>query len=288
MFQFQIGIFDPFANTLQMNITIPYIDEWGTFQFFPIKYLDYNDNWLVQKGYSLNGYPLTISIFEREPTMMQKIPKYLADTHYAKGMKLSGYGGFDGFLLGNLAEAINFTVNTIKPHDNRTFGFEVDGEYKGSFGDVVDLRADISFNGRFLMTYETEDIELMVPILSDKVCVVAPSFKRKPQWKAIFNCFDVYFWITFFAITAFSSIVFALLKYHQEKQERRILHDTLLYRDFKNLVVEDDIKVKDIVYATWQVMIGMNAVMPFGTIERLLIGSCLLANIIIGGSFEVS
>lgn len=114
-----------------------------------------------------------------------------------------------------------------------------------------------------------------------------PSFRKPPQWKAIFNCFDIYFWATFFVITAGSSIVFAVVKYFLEKQERHILRDSFLYKDYKNVVVEDKINVKDICIATWKVMIGMNAILPSGSIERLLIGSCLLANIIISGSFEV-
>ena len=127
----------------------------------------------------------------------------------------------------------------------------------------------------------------MSPILGDKVCVVMPASENTPQWKAIFKVFNIYFWAAFFVITASASMIFAILKYYQEKQERRVLRESLLYRDFKNFVVEEEIRVSDIAYATWQTMIGINAVLPFGTIERVLIGSCLVANIIIGGAFEV-
>lgn len=271
-----------------MNVTDSAFDEWGIYQCFPIKLIDYNDNWFIQKAYNLNKFPLNISIFERYPTMVRKLPKYFAETQYARSMNHSGgYGGIDGFLLGNIAQLMNFTANIIHPADNLTYGIKRNRQIGGSTGDVLYGRADIAFNSRFLMNYGTNDIEFMVPILGDKVCVIMPSFRKAPQWKAIFNCFDLYFWATFFVITAGSSIVFSMLKYFLEKQERKILRDSFLYKDFKNVVVEDKINVKNICIATWKVMIGMNAILPSGSVERLLIGSCLLANIIISGSFEV-
>lgn len=244
------------------------------------------DNWLIQKDYSLNGFPLTVSIFNRYPTMVPEIPETFAMTQYARGMKYSGFGGIDGFLLGNLAEYINFTIQIIQP-DNSTYGFKTNGQFTGTIADVLYGRADIAFNSRFLIHYGTDDIEYLVPILGDKMCVIMPATKKRPQWKAIFKCFDVYFWFTFFLITAVSSIIFCVLKYFQEKQQRRVIRDSLFYKDYKNVVIEEKITVKSIFYATWQVMIGMNAILPIGTVERLLIGSCLVANIIISGSFEV-
>lgn len=271
-----------------MNITDSNVDEWGVFRSFPIKYLDYTDNWLLEKAYSLNGFPLTVSTFERYPTMWKNIPKYFAETQYARGMKMSGYGGIDGFLLGNIADEMEFTVNIITPDDNYTYGFEQNGQYTGTLGDVIYGRADFAFNSRFLINYGTTHIEYMSPISGDKVCVIKPATKQTPQWKAIFNCFDIYFWYAFLLITAVSSIIFPMLKYYQEKQERRRIHDSMLYRDYKNIVVEQKFCVKNsIFFSTWQVMIGMNSMLPFTTVERLLIGSCMLANIIIGGSFEV-
>lgn len=269
-----------------MNITDPNVDEWGVYRSFPIKYLDYTDNWLVQKAYELNDFSLIVSVFERYPTMLKEIPDYFAETHYARGMNISGYGGIDGFLLGNIADEMEFSVNIITPDDNNTYGFKRHGEYTGTLGDVIYGRADIAFNSRFLINYDTSDIEFMVPILGDKVCVITAS-SQTPKWKAIFNCFDISFWIAFFAITAIVSVIFPILKYCQEKHERRIIRSTFLYQDYKHLVIEEKICVKEIFFDTWKVMIGMNIIMPFRTVERLLIGSCLLANIIISGSFEV-
>lgn len=164
-----------------MNITDPAFDQWGIYQCFPINQLDYNDNWLIQKAYNLNGFPLNVSIFERYPTMVREIPKYFAETQYARTMNRSGgYGGIDGFLLGNIAQLMNFTANIIHPADNLTYGIKRDRQIGGSTGDVLYGRADIAFNSRFLMNYGrnvTNNIEFMVPILGDKVCVIMPSFR---------------------------------------------------------------------------------------------------------------
>ncbi|XP_031622960.1 uncharacterized protein LOC116340548 [Contarinia nasturtii] len=283
-----IGIFDPFANTRQLNITDPNVDEWGIYRSFPIKYLDYTDNWLVQKAYALNGFPLTVSLFERYPTMWKDIPEYFAQTHYAEGMKKSGFAGVDGLLLGNIADEMDFTVITVTPEDNHTYGFMRRGQYYGTIADLVYGRADLAFNSRFILNYGTTDVEFVVPILDDMFCVVKPAMNQTPRWKTIFSCFDIYFWFAFFMITTLSSVIFPVLKYYNEKQEQRVLHDSFLYQDFKNFVVEKKIYVWDIFVCTWEVMVGMNSILPITTVERLLIGSCLLANIIIGGSFEGS
>lgn len=274
-----------------MSITDPNIDEWGIFRCLPIKYLDYTDNWMLQQTYSLNLFPLTMTIFERYPTMVKaaELPKYFMGTQFAEGIKYSGYGGIDGVILGNLASLMNFTVKIIQPQDKRMYGYKIDGtnNYTGTLGDLLYDRADIAFNLRFLVSYDTDDIEYMVPILGDKVCVIAPAAEKIPQWKAIFQCFDIYFWCIFVIITSFTSVVYSVLKFYQEKQEMRMIRDSFLYKDFKNMVVEEKIVMKSIFPIIWRVMLGVTSKLPSGTVERILIGSCLVANIIIAGSFDV-
>lgn len=271
-----------------MNITDPKIDEWGIYRSFPLKYFDYSDNWLLQRAYSLNQFVLTVSVFERYPTMVTEVPKYFAKTHYAREMKRSGYGGIDGLLLGNVAKTMNFRVKTVQPLDAEKYGFKRGSKFTGAIGDVVDGRADIAFNARFIIKYGANNTHSMIPILGDKVCVIVPAADKRPQWMAIFRCFDGYFWFAFFSITSISGVIFAFLKFYLEKQKRRIIHESFLYKDYKHFVVEEEINVwKDTFWTTVHVMIGVVTNLPFGTIERLLIGSCLLAHIIIGGSFGV-
>lgn len=118
--------------------------------------------------------------------MVRQIPKYFAETHYARGMKISGYGGFDGFLLGNLAEEMGFTVRTIAPGENSSIEIMVQGNYNNSIDDVLSGRADIAFNSRFLLNYGANDAEYMVPILGN---FQAFNFKFRPYIKRFCHFF---------------------------------------------------------------------------------------------------
>lgn len=283
----QFGYYDPFVNVGQFNLSN--VDEWGIFHCMPISSMDFNDNWLVQKEYSLNNFPLVFTIFERYPTMVKNLPPYFADTFYNGGMKFSGYGGIDGLLLGNLAQELQFEVETIEPSDDKTYGHKKKtGTFTGTIADILYGDADAAFNGRFFLEYGTRKIEFLLPVLGDKVCIIAPGAEKIPQWIAIFKCFDVYFWCTFAIITLLSSLCFFVLKVWQEKHEMAIIRQSLLYQEFKQHVVEDEGNFKDIFFITWKVMVGITANMPFGSMERLFIGSCLLANLIISGTFEVN
>lgn len=234
----------------------------------------------------MNKFPLTFTIFERYPTMFRNIPPIFAKTHYNRGMKATGFGGIDALLLGNLADAINFTVRVIETSDD--YGFKLkNGTFTATIADVLYGHADVAFNGRFLQKYGSPDIEFLLPILGDKVCVIAPAAEKIPQWKAIFRCFDAYCWFSFALITLLSSVCFLLLKMWQDKQQMDIIRESLFYKDFKHLVVEEKCKFHGVFLATWKVMMGMTVSMPYCSVERLLIGSCLLANLIISGTFEV-
>lgn len=271
-----------------MNITNQNVDEWGIYRRHMLKYLDYTDNWMLQKAYSLNQYPLTVSIFERYPTMVSHIPKYFADTPFAEGMKKSGYGGIDGFFLGNFAQQMDFTINTIHPQDDETYGFDRNNTFTGTLGDVLYGRADIAFNSRFFLYYGTEHIRTMFPVIGDKVCVVVPSAEKTAQWKAIFKCFDWYFWCSLYVSTVITSLIYSLLKFYREKREMRFLRRSLLYKDFKNIINEKEVQMQNVYGLVWKAIFGMITKMPDATMERSLIGACLLANIIIAGSMGVS
>lgn len=253
-----------------------------------MKYLGISDSWLVQKEYKLNGCPIDASVFERYPSMVKKVPKYFESTEMAKAIKISGYGGYDGLVLGNLAQQMDFTVNVVRPSDNKTYGFKENGTFTGTLGDIIGKRAEIAFNSRFLVSYETLDIRFMVPILCDQVCVIIPAARRTPKWQAIIRCFDRSFWITAIIITLFTSVIYTLVKFYHEKYEMNTIRDTFFYKDFRNLIVEDEITIRNVHTLVWSVMFGRTTSLPRKTIERLIIGSCMIANVIIAGSLESS
>lgn len=281
-------MYDPYASIRLLNVTEPGYDEYGVYRCLPIGYLGLTDSWLVQKEYTMNGAPINVTLFERYPTMVTQVPKYFATTEMAKAIKRSGYGGYDGLVLGNLARQMNFTVNAIRPTDNKTYGFNENETFTGTLGDIVDKRADIAANARFLVSYDTLDIRFMVPILCDQLCVIIQAAKTTPKWQAISRCFDRSFWITSFLITLLTSLIYAMVKFYHEKHEMSRIRQTFFYKDFKNVIVEDEITWRNVHTLVWSVMFGRITMLPRRTIERLIIGSCMIANVIIAGSLESS
>ncbi len=78
--------------------------------------IDLDSGWLLMKGKNFKGYPFKASTFGRYPTMVegQVLPKSFRKTYYANGIKYSGgLAGFDGLVLGNLAEVYNFQTIRI-------------------------------------------------------------------------------------------------------------------------------------------------------------------------------
>lgn len=79
--------------------------------------IDLDSGWLLTKGKNFRGYPFKASTFKRYPTMLEKrdLPKSFLNTFYANGVKYSnGLAGFDGLVLGNLAQVYNFQTVRVE------------------------------------------------------------------------------------------------------------------------------------------------------------------------------
>lgn len=135
-----------------------------------------------------------------------------------------------------------------------------------------------------MLYYNTTEIEFLFPVFNDKVCIIAPAAERIPQWTAIFKCFDIYVWILLLSVTFICGCFWFVLKswaFHRKdnkvhKKSNRFIqiHDI---SDFQ-------IAITDI----WKVMLGASTSMPMRSMERFFIGACLLANLIIIGTFQVN
>lgn len=87
----------------------------------------FGDN-LIRKLRTLNGFPLRVSIFERYPTALLRkdLPEIFLDSYYSHGMKYSGgFNGFDGLVLGNMAQQLNFRAHIVKPIAN-DYGYKLE------------------------------------------------------------------------------------------------------------------------------------------------------------------
>lgn len=100
--------------------------------------VEYENGWILSIADNFRQYPLNTGIFVRYPTLVPivHLPPIYRKSYYASGLKyFSGYGGFDGLLLGNLAGAFNFHSKII---------------FTDRYGDKM---PNNSFNGKFRCTY---------------------------------------------------------------------------------------------------------------------------------------
>lgn len=102
---------DPFDPDPDVNVDHKLKDNWGAMNWMDIDDIDFDSGWLLRKSKNFRQYPFKASTFPRNPTMIdsRKLPETFLKTHYANGVKYSGgLAGFDGLVLGNLAEIHNF------------------------------------------------------------------------------------------------------------------------------------------------------------------------------------
>lgn len=106
-----------FPYAINASIVDPIADDFGATKWKGISEMDYSMKWL-RKLIRMNGFPFRVSIFKRYPTAIK--PPDLTDimmrSYYNRAMKFSGgFGGFDGMVLGNIAEKMNFRTKVVSP-----------------------------------------------------------------------------------------------------------------------------------------------------------------------------
>lgn len=144
----------------------------------------------------------------------------------------------------------------------------------GSIGEILYGRADVSMNGRFIQEYDSPEIEFLFTVSADKMCVIAPAAERIPQWMAIFKCFNVYVWILLPVVTTLCGGFLFILK--------------LWGRSKRNFTgINDKFSFGSVMVQIWVIMMGGTTDLPARTMERAFVGSCLLTNVIIIGTFQV-
>lgn len=107
---------DPFDPDPDPTVDHKLKDNWGAMKWVDLDDIDLESGWLLMKGKNFKGYPFKASTFKRYPTMVASngLPKSFLKTFYANGVKYSdGLAGFDGLVLGNLAQVYNFRTVRI-------------------------------------------------------------------------------------------------------------------------------------------------------------------------------
>ena len=105
-----IAYFDPFLNVVNT-------DRFGVVMWTPYNNIDLSGGWILSMGQYLNGYPLRAPLFFRYPTLVltESLPPIFLRSYFSRALKYSaGYGGFDGLVLGNMAQTLNFKVSPVQ------------------------------------------------------------------------------------------------------------------------------------------------------------------------------
>jgi hypothetical protein len=234
------------------------------------KLVVHNENYIFNLARShtdrlndLRGYPIRITLFPREPTSFPSHP----------GDKLINYVGMDGFFMRNLAKKMNFTAIADSPKDGKEYGFifENNGTSTGTLGDILDDRADISLNSRFVKEYGTNNIEFTTHVGFDSLCIIVPKAKQLPKWLALFRVFHFHVQFSLVCVYVVCSTIFYILQ--------------ILYSHFKPDC--KDVSMTTIFIETLPPFLSLSLVhMPSSQSEKVLMISCLMFGMIIASAFQ--
>uniref|UniRef100_A0A182J6R5 Ionotropic glutamate receptor C-terminal domain-containing protein n=1 Tax=Anopheles atroparvus TaxID=41427 RepID=A0A182J6R5_ANOAO len=230
-----------------------------------------------------DGMPIRCTVFPRNPTLLywETLPESFRNIPYVRhsAQAANGSSGLDGMVLGNLAEALNFTAETMDASDRQEYGYRLANDtFVGSLGDLLQYRSDVSFNVRFMKYYDTNAVEFLQPIYSDQLCVLSPKSLKIPEWLAIFLCFHPYVWATFVTIGFAGGYAwYGLRRWALRKVQR--------YGDLPR--TGDRARCSTLSIELWMVLLGASSThLPVRALERLLLLAFLVANVIISGTFQ--
>ncbi|KAJ9577807.1 hypothetical protein L9F63_005626 [Diploptera punctata] len=212
-----------------------------------------------------NGYPLRITMFEREPTVMPTNECFSKKRNKC----IKKYKGVDAFIMYSLIEHLNFTPIFQTPLDGGDYGFLAeDGFYTGSIADIVYGRSDMTMNGIFVKTYGTDSIVFTSTVYNDQVCVIVPKGKSIPKWLAMLMAINsdalIFTLIIYFINVIF---LFILTKIH------KIYVSNLMTTEARYSV-----SMLEVVRPLVSTPIPNT---PEVTSQRVFLGSCLLAGFIL-------
>lgn len=236
-----------------------YNGSWGVINTYKFDFIRRHKYLLINPLVNLHQSPLTVRIFERNPTVVKKIPKNMrVNSIYKDLYRYGGFNGLDGNILAELVKNLNFSVSIRNGS----------GEFNKIIDDVSEKRVDFGVNGVFVTNYHSKKLEYTTTSFYDKLCVLVPKSKRIPQWMAIFNCFSWEAWLLFLGIILFCELFWLWL-------------NRFVYKNFD--IVQDD---------SWLILLVLMSVPAKISndncikIKLFIMGSCMLFNVIITGIFQ--
>ncbi|KAF7268629.1 hypothetical protein GWI33_018278 [Rhynchophorus ferrugineus] len=135
----------------------------------------------------MNGYQIHIHMFDRKLSAISKVPKVISENKLYKGVKNNtGLHGLDPIIIYNLSKDLNFTIITTIGKTKSDFGHVFsNGTANGAIGRVLDGKANMSGNGRFIVYYNSEKFEYSVAYFWDTIVLMVPKSPKLTQWAKI-------------------------------------------------------------------------------------------------------
>jgi hypothetical protein len=195
----EIYIYRPFVKTDNL---------WGLTEYYHLKDITSNSGVITNPLTDFNQFPLKVSIFERFPIATRRLPRMLRNNPIYKNLTWSkGFGGFDGLILGTLAEHLNFDMVPFGTTTENNFGVVFgNGTTTGSLHDVIHRKVVYSANTRTINNAPA-GIEFTIPYITNELCVVVPKALKLPNWAILIKCFDQLSW-TSIALTVATCGIF--------------------------------------------------------------------------------
>lgn len=210
---------------------------------------------IVHATDNLYGSVLNVVLFPLMPYTIMSDGKYV--------------GGIDFLVLETLQEAMNFTPVLFRPSDGKTYGV-VGKNISGSMRDVILGKADIAFNGHFLMDYKNDEIMLTRSIHMDKMCFIVPMPSYKTHYAVVIHIFSTYVWCLIF-VMYFSIIIlyYVIEKITNPKNRRYSIQDLFLQ-------------------SYTLTTLGITTIQADNVSKKFLLGSVLITVLILSNSFQGS
>jgi hypothetical protein len=182
----KVYVYRPFVKTNS---------SWGITNVYTLEEINNNYRLITNLLDNLNQFPLKIALVTWGRKSVLEIPKLLKYNPIYKNLSWSkGFAGLDGFVMGSLAESLNFDVVVLGNPENSLGMASVNKPPTGCLRDVVERRAVFGANSRFLIDYSLPEIEFTVPHSSEELCMVVPKAAKMPNWASIFNSFTAMSW----------------------------------------------------------------------------------------------
>ncbi|XP_066589392.1 uncharacterized protein [Prorops nasuta] len=165
---------------------------------------------ILEERKNFNGYPLKISIFS-SATMTKTN---------------NTYHGVDHLFLQEFCRMMN--VTPILRENPKKYGWNQNGVFVGTMGDIIYRKTDLTFNQFFIKKYGSEELQSTTFITGDELCVAVPKALPLPEYLLLIRAFNGSSWLLIISSQFIISFVYTSMR-----TGRKALNSPQYQRNFK-------------------------------------------------------